>query len=213
MCEIPKPDYEKSVTNYKNQWRTLDGVLYTLCRDYPRHDKMDGINAKLCIIGRTYSTGIERKIQSNDTQGSSMLQLADYFFKHRTEIDAIIGDTSALVEPLTKDGIVAILIAHEKLVRLLTGITQNNYRPRSFVSKYLHFHNPVFPIYDRVASRRIRQIVPLQSVRAIDFEVDDRSDSKYNDYVRRFFGLYQHSRARGLPITVRSLDFYLLLGQ
>ncbi len=179
MYEIPERDYEESVTNYKDQWRTLDGVLYTLCRDYPGHDRIDGINAKLNIIGRTYSTGIERRIKSEGTQGSSMLKLADYFFKHRAEIDSLIEHISALME-------------------------------RSFVSKYLHFHNPVFPIYDSVASGEIRRIVPLRSVLNIDFEVDGVSDSEYNDYVKRFFALYLHSIERGLPITVRSLDFYLI---
>jgi hypothetical protein len=210
MCEIQEPKYENSVTDYKEKWRTLDEVLYTLCRDHPGHDRFDGICAKLSIIGRTYSTGIERQIKSDNTQGSSMLQLANYFFEHRAEIDSIISDASALMEPLTKEGIVAILIAHGKLVRLLTGITKNGYRPRSFVSKYLHFHNPVFPIYDSVASRKIRQIVQFEDVRAIDFKVDGTSDSEYNDYVRRFYALYQHSMDRGLPITVRSLDYYLI---
>jgi hypothetical protein len=125
MYEIPERDYEESVTNYKDQWRTLDGVLYTLCRDYPGHDRIDSINAKLNIIGRTYSTGIERRIRSEGTQGSSMLKLADYFFKHRAEIDSLIEHISALMEPLTWKGIVAILIAHGRLVQLLTGITQN----------------------------------------------------------------------------------------
>ncbi len=210
MYEIPERDYEGSVTNYKDQWRTLDGVLYTLCRDYPGHDRIDGINAKLNIIGRTYSTGIERRIKSEGTQGSSMLKLADYFFKHRAEIDSLIEHISALMEPLTWKGIVGILIAHGRLVQLLTGITQYGYRPRSFVSKYLHFHNPVFPIYDSVASGEIRRIVPLRSVLNIDFDVDGVSDSEYNDYVKRFFALYLHSIERGLPITVCSLDFYLM---
>ena len=210
IIEVADRDYNDSAKNYAEEWRSLDEALYRVCRDFPAHDKKGGINAKVYLIGRTYSTGIERRIKSDGTPGSAMTKLADCFAEHGVELDSLINDTSRLAEPLTLEGIVELLIAHEKLVRILMSITVNGNRPRSFVSKYLHFHNPVFPIYDSVARREIGQIVPSHAIRSIDFKDDGLVDLEYADYLKRFFTLYRHLQERGLIVSVRSLDFYLI---
>lgn len=208
--EISDCDYNKSVNNYNDEWRALDEVLYRVCRDFPDHRRKDGIIAKTYLIGRTYSTGIERGIKSDGTQGSSMIKLADCFADHHEEIDSLIEHGIGVTEPLTQSEIAEILTAHGKLVQILASITVNGYRPRSFVSKYLHFHNPIFPIYDSVACKEIGKIVPSRAIRDIVFEGNGAIDLEYADYLKRFFIFYRDLSERGLSTSVRSLDYYLM---
>lgn len=210
VYEISGCEYNKSVINYNDEWRALDEVLYKVCRDFPDHRSKNGIIAKTYLIGRTYATGIERGIKSGGTQGSSLVKLADCFVKHIADIDSLIEHAAVVTEPLTREGIAVILTAHGTLVQMLTSITANGYRPHSFVSKYLHFHNPVFPIYDNVACQEIIHMVPHRTIRELVLEVNGGVDPNYADYVRRFFALYRRSRESGLPINVRSLDYYLI---
>ncbi|MEW5826372.1 MAG: hypothetical protein AB1778_06020, partial [Candidatus Bipolaricaulota bacterium] len=62
-------DYRRAVADYEHSWRATDEALYDLCRRHPDHADQAGVNAKLWIIGRTYATGIERKIPANGKQG------------------------------------------------------------------------------------------------------------------------------------------------
>ena len=66
--QFSQKDYLKSVNSYLQNWLQIDNTLYSLCRKNYGHDSMNSINAKLWIIGRTYMTGIERKIESNGKQ-------------------------------------------------------------------------------------------------------------------------------------------------
>jgi len=56
-------------------------------------------------------------------------------------------------------------LVHGRLTEPLTGVTTDGKTPRSFVSKYLHFHNPVVPIYDSCAL--------AGSVRLVRWDVSD----------------------------------------
>ena len=56
-------EYRQAVDDYEKGWQATDTALYDLCRRYPNHTDRGGVNAKLWIIGRTYATGIERKIR------------------------------------------------------------------------------------------------------------------------------------------------------
>ena len=60
--EFSANDYNRSRDDYAQGWRAIDETLYHLCRDHPHHDHRPWVNAKILIIGRTYATGIERKV-------------------------------------------------------------------------------------------------------------------------------------------------------
>ena len=42
-------------------WDLGNEVLYSLCHDYPKHDRGDAIIAKIWLIGRSYAAAIERR--------------------------------------------------------------------------------------------------------------------------------------------------------
>ena len=203
-------DYNKSRDAYTQGWKIVDDTLYRLCRDHPSHDDRAAVNAKILIIGRTYATGIERKVATTGVQGSSISQVADFFFMHRKEIDEWFLRLAKVFEPLASSNISEILAVHGLISKRLTHLTRRKQLARSFVSKYLHFHNSAVPIYDSVASGFLRGLVPLRRIRDFQIPVPDCADPEYADYVRRFAHLYQTIASHALPVTVRSLDSYLI---
>ncbi len=200
--------YRRAVEYYEKQWRTMDDVLYRLCRDHPQHNSRSSVSAKLWIIGRTYASGIERKVLSKKTQGSSMSQIANHLVHQALKIDALLSSLHGLSEPLDSGKLGTIVEIHGRLVDALRPITRKRQSTRSFVSKYLHFHNPVVPIYDSVAKQALRGLVPWKCRLAIPPSGD--ADSEYAGFVARFFALYEAARLAGLPANVRHLDHLLL---
>ena len=204
------PDiYRRAVANYDRTWRATDETLYDLCRRHPGHSAIAGVNAKLWIIGRTYATGIERKIRSKRTQGSSMSQLGQYMLARTAELDAIFGPLTDIAEPITPDKLRTIIGLHGRFVRLLQPLTRNAQSTRSFCSKYMHFHCPAVPIIDTYAERALRKAVRWQRSFRL-FDLPAGADEQYARYVLRFWQLYQQALAAGLQPTVKHLDYYLL---
>ncbi len=201
--------YEVTVRDYEQNWVALNKVLYDLCRRYPDHQRRDGVNAKLWVIGRTYATGIERQIRTQGTQGSSMTQLADHIWNHRRQVDTSLQPLGAVKEPLDVEKIKLILMAHGQLLSVIQPLLRTKLSPRTFVSKYLHFHCPAVPIYDNVAVSALRGLCPLRK----NFQVivlPKQADGQYGRYVLRFWQLYQDMRHRGEPVSVKLLDEFLL---
>ena len=138
--EFSANDYNRSRDDYAQGWRAIDETLYHLCRDHPHHDHRPRVNAKILIIGRTYATGIERKVPTTGAQGGSISQVADLFYAHREKIDQCFVRLAKVSEPLTTSNIPEILTIHGLISKYLTEITRRKQLARSFVSKYLHFH-------------------------------------------------------------------------
>ena len=201
--------YKAAVARYGRVWRATDKTLYGLCRRYPRHNDQAGVNAKLWIIGRTYATGIERKIPANGKQGGSMSQLARHLRSHARQVDALFARLREFKEPLRSARLCDIIDVHGRYMRLLQPVLRARQSPRSFASKYMHFHCPVVPIMDTFAERALRKAVRRQR----SFQVLDLppcADEHYARYVLRFWQLYSQAKAAGVRPTVRHLDYYLL---
>jgi hypothetical protein len=202
-------DYQNSVAYYEATWKVMDDALYRLCRENPDHARRSSVCAKLWIIGRTYATGIERKIATTGSQGSSMSQVTEHFLSHASEIDTQFDELRTLIEPLNPEKLKSIVAIHGRLVTLLCPITRKNQSTRSFVSKYLHFHNPAVPIYDSVATGALRGLLRWHNSLAV-FDMPPDADEEYGWYVMRFYGLYKQVQATGIRPTVRHVDHFLL---
>jgi hypothetical protein len=201
--------YRLACVNYDDEWKATDDALYMLCQRHPYHQDRGGINAKLWIIGRAYATGIERMITSKGTQGSSMEQLSAHLLVRGKDVDAILEGLRGVTEPLTTDTLTKILDAHGRLVSIVQGTLHNGQTPRSFVSKYLHFHNPAVPILDSVAVKTARKHCrPERNGPAV--EIPTVSDKQYVDFILRFWPLYKEARHSGVIVSVKLLDNYLL---
>ena len=143
--DICVQQYNETRIDYEKDWATLNETLYNLCKRFPDHQRRDGVNAKLWVIGRTYATGVERMIPTRHIQGSSMTQLADYLWANRTEVDQSLCSLTRLREPLTPDTLIVILTVHGKLHNLIRKILRKQRSPRSFVSKLSAFSLPGSP--------------------------------------------------------------------
>lgn len=199
--------YEAAARDYRKKWAAADAILYGMCRQYPGHQKRPLVNAKLLIIGRSYASGIERQISSSKRQSSSINRLADHFWKNRAAVDAVMSELRAIREPLNEAKFNRILCAHGKLLRLVGSIVRPHRTPRSFVSKYLHFHCPAVPIIDSFAVLGLKKLYPrVRNLPALAGAEDDN----YSRFLQVFWLLYQDGHASGAKITVKLLDNYLL---
>jgi hypothetical protein len=201
--------YRAACTKYAAVWKPLDDVLYDLCKNHPAHAARGSINAKLWIIGRTYATGIERKIESKGSQGSSMTQLADHFETNKNTIDQIVSQLGGFTEPLTEKMLETIVGVHGQLFKLIQPLLTDQQSPRSFVSKYLHFHCPLVPVYDNIAQQELRKLVRWRKKYEV-FALPPGADRDYARYCFRFWQLYQEINQTSRAASVKLVDNYLL---
>jgi hypothetical protein len=200
---------QRAIAEYCQSWAVADSVLLNLCRTYPAHNVQSHVNAKLLIIGRAYATGVERKIKSSGSQGSSLSQLSAHLVERARRVDAEIARLPADQHRLCAEALEPIMAAHGACVAMLAEITRNKQSARSFVSKYLHFHRPIVPLYDSYAESAARCLVRWQS----DLEVvpmRPEYDAEYYWYLMRFWRLYNLALSSGVQPTVKELDYYLL---
>ncbi len=92
-------EYLSDVQDYEATWALTDQYPYELCQNHPAHQDQAVVNAKLWIIGRTYATGIERKIRADGKQGGALSQVADHFLDHTSELESIFGVLASIKEP------------------------------------------------------------------------------------------------------------------
>jgi hypothetical protein len=209
-------DYVRAADEYDKTWQTTDRTLYRLCVEHPRHEDPDAVYAKLWLIGRTYATGIERSIKSEGWQGSSMDQVARLLLGKAHFVDGLVLGLKPTAEPLTPQKLLVIADAHGQLTHLLSQITRKGMSPRSFVSKYLHFHCPSVPLYDTNAVSALTKLVRWTDDLAC-FARPKTADAEYAWHLMRFMRLYDRLREQVAGdartrrrFNVKYVDFYLL---
>jgi len=210
MKKIKLREYHEACIEYAD-WALADKTLYRLCKMNPTHTDMYSINGKLWLIGRTYATGIERQIEST---GDPLSQIAEHFYKNRKKIDTVLGKLSAINEPLNQNKLEVIVKAHGQLVKLLSPILRKSksgkhHSARSFVSKYMHFHHPIVPIYDNIAKKNLCHLIPWKDSYEI-LQMKTEVDEEYYYFTLRFLQLYNELKTQDKTVTVKSVDRYLL---
>ena len=87
-------------------------------------------------------------------------------------------------------------------------MTTTGKTPRSFAAKYLHFHEPVVPIYDEYARITLTGLVRWNG-NALPFAKPAGADPEYYDFCVRFWRLYEACWKKGVAASVKTLDQYL----
>lgn len=201
--------FNSTCREYAEEQQILDQTLYGLCRKNPGHSDWGAVAAKVWIIGRTYATGIERKIRSKRTQGSSLTQLTEHILANRVRVESIFSRLERLSGLLTLEKLKQIVIQHGKFMRLLQPKLRRKQSPRSFVSKYMHFHCPLVPLYDTLAVKALQHLYRWQDSFEV-FDLPPEADEEYGWHVMRFWQLHQDAQQNGRRVTVKLLDYYLL---
>lgn len=201
-------EYKKACKDYNDNWALLNDVLYHLCKDNPGHSSLSVINAKFYIIGRTYASGIERIRRNSDDENAKLRDLAEHVHKNRKSVEPIIRKLLRVKEPLTSKNLAVIVEEHGKFLKILQkGL--NGRTPRSFASKYLHFHCPAVPIFDSVANGELSHGQRWNKNLEL-FAMPKGADRDYYRFAMRFWQYYNYATEKCLKPTARLIDNYLL---
>ncbi|MBI5446228.1 MAG: hypothetical protein HY900_34065 [Deltaproteobacteria bacterium] len=207
--QVPTADELKSaVLKFDEEWGAVDKVLYSLCGGHPGHDSLKHVIAKVVLIGRTYAAGIERCVQPRSREQSIVL-VGKHLYEHGETVDEIISSLPRDAEPLDPAAMQCIVEEHGRLTTLLRPICRGSRSPRSFVSKYLHFHHPAVPIYDSLAATALTGLVPWPR-RTVPFEGPPAADETYWEFCVRLVLLLSACRDSGHNPTPKELDAFLL---
>ena len=201
--------YLEHCEEYRSQWQHADQILYGIARPHCGPCTSAEANAKLLIIGRSYATGIERLIPNDGSNAISCLSA--FFEDNRRRVDSLVSQLDGVKEPLRPEKLKKILCVHGDFVCLLKQLTRGGAAPRSFASKYLHFHCPAVPIYDAVAAQELTCLYPWRRNPEV-FEPPSQADPEYARFVSRFWRLYRDALKAVSPVgqvTVKLLDYYL----
>lgn len=196
------------IENYERRWRLADTLLRDICNKYPRHDAIGEVYAKVLIIGRSYASGIERQVKVTEEGKASLESIADCILEHGTEVNELIEAIDGCDKPRTSEPFKSALQSHLKMVKILESVTRENRTPRSFASKYLHFHRSCVPIYDLIAEEKLKKLVRWREIKKGEqFSDVSDADETYRKYVVRFWKLYTCCDKR---YSVKELDAALL---
>ncbi len=203
--EIDENIYDKALDYYNGDGKVLHNELYSLCEDPSDHSDFPSVYAKVCIIGRGYATGIERQIgkvaknkaleglERRRNQTGIIIGLSDHLHDN-IEVKSIFDDLSSITGALDTDELNKIIHLHGQFTTLISKIcrTRKNgqkYSPRCFAAKYMHFHNPLVPIFDSIANKELKTLCNLNETS--DLQLSKDGDKKYYNFVRRFWELYK----------------------
>jgi hypothetical protein len=211
--------YDDAKKKYLDRIEWSDRILYKMCAGEPRHADLGRVHGRLSLIGRGYATGLERLLKGNKEQSGNLNAWTDYFVRRAKTLDAIVQEVRRVRSPLTEDKLKRIAVLHGRFAGALqkhrrfrkTKKHKRKLTPTSFVSKYLHFHNPAVPIYDSWASAgacRHRLLGKGSDTLGV---MPEGADPDYWHFLRRFWCVYQDARKElGRKTSVRHLDRYLL---
>lgn len=170
----------------QNVWDFGNNILYNMCSENIAHTDESVVIGKIWIIGRSYSTSIERRKINN----SDDIENGDFYTKfvaptmliNGKELDYRIRMLQA-EERLTRDNIKDVIALHKFVVDLFFDVS--GVKKRSLASKYLHFHLPhIVYMYDSRAEIEIKKYVK----KAIDIKSligDSVKDEEYANFMAR----------------------------
>ena len=205
---------QEVIAEQKAIWGVLDDELYGLCSRHPKRDDTAGVVAKVAIIGRGYATRIDALVPAEDRSGpgSAIREVARILAHNHAMVDGLIaslpdGDDLRVADLET---LVAVHGQLTTLIRDSLAKGQTGDAPKSFVSKYLHFHKPVVPIYDSY-SEAVLKVFRSKALAAPLFKYDKaRAYKSYWEHCLAFASADESARANGLELTVKELDAFLL---
>jgi hypothetical protein len=196
----------RSRADYQAKWYAVDQELYELCRRRPGQRDFADVYAKVTIIGRVYAAGISR---SSRADGDREAAVAEGVVRHAAEMEAVLETLAgAQFDRVTTARIIEL---HAHTTRGLKQYTGER-SLQSFVSKYLHFHCELVPIFDSRAEASIGEFVDWGSVYRIREAVGRPSDwlTRYYNFATAFVALSERIAAEtGAKASVKDIDHML----
>jgi hypothetical protein len=201
-----KAALKRAIENYEATWQQVDTELYDLCLRRPSHRTFADVYTKVAMIGRVYEAGIARAVRVSGNREAAvargLIEQADLIDK---TLDALEG------KQFDRATAAQIVELHGRVTRGLEPCAGGVWLT-SFVSKYLHFHCPLVPIYDSIAAGAIGRFVDWGAVYQVRVSLLDLPDwsRAYRNYVAAFVVLYERALAETpLQPNVRDVDYLL----
>lgn len=194
-------DINKFEKSKCKKWMLGNNVLYDLCKKYPLHNNDEEIRAKIWLIGRSYAASIERRRSKNHINDDFYDYVTKEFinFNKKENFDKELNEIKKL--NFNDKSLNKILELHNKLTiffKKLTGLEK-----RSLASKYLHFHAPIFPIYDSRAKDSLNKIIKGQ--------IFTKGDKEYSRFCNKILFLFNEiKKETNKEPTIREIDTYLV---
>ena len=203
-------DYANAQKEWLKVYSKTDEILYEMCNKWPGHGDLGATQAKVRIIGRVYGTGLERKGKKDKSKGIYET-VAKLFYENRTWLDRELHTLRKVKQ--TKPASEQILALHGRLVRLLREKTRSKVNFRSFVSKYLHFHAPIVPIFDSQSSTTInrRDWYPWRKFASrAAIPMKKGYDPVYFKFFMKFLLYYSDLQELKQNASIKKADYYLI---
>ena len=204
-------DYKKAQREHLKLYSKADGILYDMCKRWPNQKDLGVVQAKVRTIGRVYAAGLERKGKKDKSKGIYET-IAKILHENGAKIDSEIKALKRF-KKLSKASYERILNVHGNMVIRLRKGTRSKLNFRSFVSKYLHFHVPIVPLFDSRASSTInrsdwypwkdfnkRMLIPKKK----------EYDPVYYRFFNQFLFYFTDLQQQKLRPSVRDADWYLI---
>ena len=208
-------DYANARREWLKTYSKTDEILYAMCNKWPDHSDFNATQAKVRTIGRVYATGLERKGKKDKSKGIYET-IAKLFCENKAWLDRELQILRRFKQPRAASE--RILALHGRLVKLLKGQTKSKVNFRSFVSKYLHFHSPIVPIFDSRSSKTINRgdWYPWKEYRgrATILPMKKGYDPVYFKFFMQFLFYYSELQSNLQKLkhnsTVKEADYYLI---
>lgn len=185
------------------KWMLGNNILYQMCIDHPKHTNLEEIRAKIWLIGRAYAAAIERRTKKTHINDDFYDYVCNEFinFDNKIKFDSQLQSlkNKEFNEAVLKE----ILRIHDELTQFFKELTGKE--KRSLASKYLHFHVPIFPIYDSRAKDSLNEIVKGKVNETL---IGDQSYSKFCYKILLLFNFIKDKT--GKSPTMREIDTFLI---
>ena len=207
---LSKPDLAaalpRAIEDYRASWQPVDSELYDLCRRRPSQRAFADVYTKVAMIGRVYAAGVSRTVRVDGDPETAvargLMEQADLLDK---TLHALAG------AQLDRALAAQVIELHARVVRGLRQHTGGTWQ-QSFVSKYLHFHCDLVPVYDSRAEASIGRFVSWPAVYGVRDSIGRPVDwlTKYYNFVTAFITLYESAATvASVHATVKEIDYLL----
>jgi hypothetical protein len=191
--------------SYDSTSARIDDCLYQLCSNNISHEDRAGVWAKVLIIGRSFSTRVEAHTEE-------LSDVVDLLVRSAGWLDPQIAQYRRMIPIPTLEKLTEIAPFHGKIVSTLSRAAKDNMELRSFSSKYLHFHAPIFPIYDSIANEQLRNRdwYPWKPSYEEEYPAPTGADVQYWRHCVRVLMMAREWPGEGFEPTSRNIDHYVM---
>lgn len=193
----------------KSEWDLGNGILYDMCKKYPKHINEEEIIAKIWLIGRSYAASIERRKNKDELNDDFYIETVAPALKD-WGIDRRIAFLNQK-KRMSDEAVFSALELHgymQGIFKKITGLEK-----RSLASKYLHFHLPhIFYMYDSRAGLAVGKLIGKKNA-LLDKNSTGEGviDKQYAAYFMRALQLHRLMEQKyQMQFTPRQVDKFLM---